>query len=214
MIFTASKTSIAKVALVFVLLFVGFALYLSYQIKIEGLWFVFPYVGSIRVSTIATAVVCFLLVLFLTRKNRLKSVYYATLTVIFSIGLYELVWYNSAVVLDGWEQRNWAFAALLGWVFLGAREVFRTKPPRISIALYTLYVTSMITWISLGFKFNAPGTDNYDFVGETFNVISKFSLPIAYAFHIALAKTSYEKISGQVFVPPFWSRALVWFKNR
>jgi len=100
-------------------------------------------------------------------------------------------------VLANWEQRNWAFAALLGWVFLGLREVFRTRPPRISIALYVTYVASMIAWICLGFKFSVLGTSSYDFAGETFNVVSKFSLPIAYAFHIALAKTSVKKMSGQ-----------------
>jgi hypothetical protein len=142
---------------------------------------------------VVTAVASFLLVLFLTQKNGLKSVYYASLAVIFSMGLYELVWYNTAVILIGLEQRNWAFLTLLGWVFLGAREVFRTRPPKISIALYAVYVASMITWISLGFKFNDIGTTRYDFVGEAFNVISKFSLPIAYAFHIALAKTLVKK---------------------
>lgn len=142
------------------------------------------------------AAVCFMLVLFLTRKNRLKSVYYAALAVVFSMGLYELVWWNSAVVLANWEPRNWAFAALLGWIFLGLREVFRTRPPRISIALYATYVASMIAWIFLGFKFSVLGTSSYDFAGETFNVVSKVSLPIAYAFHIALAKTSAKKLGG------------------
>ncbi len=186
---TASKTSIAKVVLFCVISFVILVI-LSYHVNIEGIWFVFPYSNSIRVSTVATAIACFILVLFLTRKKGLKSLYYALLAVIFSIGLYELVWFNLAVVLYGWGQRIWEFLALLGWVFLGLREVFRTKPPRISIALYSIYVASMIAWISLGFKFNVPGTTNFDFLGEALNVVSKFSLPIGYAFHIALAKTS------------------------
>jgi hypothetical protein len=186
---TPSKTLIALVVLLFVFLFMVLSM-LSGQVKIEGLWFVFPYSNSIRVSTVGTGIACFMLVLFLTRRKGLKSIYYASLAVIFSIGLYEIVWFNLAVVIDGWGQRIWEFSALLGWVFLGLREVFRTKPPRISIALYSIYVASMIAWISLGFKFNVPGTTNYDFVGETFNIVSKFSLPIGYAFHIALAKTS------------------------
>lgn len=186
---TVSKTSIAKVVLFFVVLFAVLGI-LSYQVKIEGLWFVFPYSNSIRISTVATALACFMLVLFLTRKKGFKSIYYASLAVIFSTGLYEIVWFNLAVLLDGWGPRILEFSALLGWVFLGLREVFRTKPPRISIALYSIYVASMIVWVSLGFKFNVPGTTNYDFIGETLNVVSKFSLPIGYAFHIALAKTS------------------------
>jgi hypothetical protein len=180
-----------------VFLFFGIlAIVASNFAKVEGLWFVFPYVGAVRISTVVTALACFMLVLFLTRKNGLKSVYYASLAVVFSMGLYELVWWNSAVVLANWEPRNWAFAALLGWVFLGVREVFRTRPPTISIALYGTYVVSMITWIGLGFKFSVFGTSTYNFAGETFNLISKLSLPIAYAFHIAFAKTSSKKMCG------------------
>jgi hypothetical protein len=149
------------VLVVFLFFGIIFAVVASNFAKIEGLWFVFPYVGSIRISTVVTAVACFMLVLFLTRKNGLKSVYYASLAVVFSMGLYELVWWNSAVVLANWEPRNWAFAALLGWVFLGVREVFRTRPPTISIALYGTYVVSMITWIGLGFKFSVFGTSTY-----------------------------------------------------
>jgi hypothetical protein len=188
MIFTLHKTLIVRLVLVLSILFVLLGL-LSYRIKIEGLWLVLPYVGLIRVSTIGTALMCFMLVLFLTRKNGLKSVYYAGIAVIFSIGLYELVWYNIGVIVNGLDQRTWEFSALLGWIFLGVREVFRVKPPRISIVLYTVYLASMIVWISLGFNFNIPGTNYYNFSAETLNVISKFSLPIAYAFHIAAAKS-------------------------
>jgi|WetSurMetagenome_2_1015567.scaffolds.fasta_scaffold38919_4 hypothetical protein len=186
---TASKTSVAKIVLFFVFLFAVLGI-LSYLVKIEGLWFVFPFSNSIRVSTVVTAIACFMIVLFLTRKKGLKSIYYASLAVIFSIGLYELIWFNLAVLLGRWGPKILEFSALLGWVFLGLREVFRTKPPRISIALYSIYVASMIAWVSLGFKFNIPGTSNYDFIGETLNVVSKFTLPIGYAFHIAFAKTS------------------------
>jgi hypothetical protein len=186
---TVSKTSIAKVVLFFVALFAVLGI-LGYLIKIEGLWFIFPYINSIRVSTVTTAVACFMLVLFLTRKKGFKSLYYASLAVIFSTGLYEVVWFNLGVLLYGWGPRILEFSALLGWVFLGLREVFRTKPPRISIALYSIYVGSMIAWVTLGFKFNVSGTTNYDFIGETLNVVSKFSLPISYAFHIVHAKTS------------------------
>ena len=193
MILPASKSTITAFVLVVGLSVLALFVFFSYKIKVEGLWFVFPNLGSIRVSTVVVAVICFLLVLILTRKNGLKSVYYAALAVIFSIGLYELVWYNTAVILNGWEQRNWEFVALLGWVFLGAREVFRTKPPKISFALYAVFVGSMIIWVSLGFKFNVPGATSYDFVGESLNVISKFSLPIAYAFHIACAKASSKR---------------------
>jgi hypothetical protein len=104
MILPILKSPIAKVVLVVGLLFLGLIVFLSYRLKLEGLWFVFPNLGSIRVSTVVIALLCFLLVLFLTRKNGLKSIYYSALTPIFSLGLYELVWYNIGVVLNGWNK--------------------------------------------------------------------------------------------------------------
>ena len=69
-------------------------------VKIESLWFVFPFSG-IRISTVVTAIACFALVLFLQRKNTLKSIYYALLAVIFCMGLFEIVWYYSAAAFRG-----------------------------------------------------------------------------------------------------------------
>ena len=48
-IFAASKTLVAKLVLAFALL-LGLVIYLSYQIRIEGSRFIFPYLGSFRVQ--------------------------------------------------------------------------------------------------------------------------------------------------------------------
>jgi hypothetical protein len=71
-------------------------------VRIESLWFVFPFSG-IRISTLFTAIACFALVLFLQRENTLKSIYYALLAVIFSLGLFEMVWYYTAAAFWGME---------------------------------------------------------------------------------------------------------------
>ena len=81
---------VAAVLLVLAVMIVtGFA-------RIESLWFIFP-LSKIRLSTIATAIACFAIVLFLQRMNTLKSVYYAFLTVIFPMALFKIIWYYSAV---------------------------------------------------------------------------------------------------------------------
>jgi len=152
-------------------------------VKIESLWFVFPF-SSIRISTILTSFACFALVLFLQRKNTLKSVYYSSLTVIFSMGLFEILWYYSAAAYRGWDLRLFEFVALSGWVFLGLREVFRKRPSKVSIVLYGIFAVSMITWLAIGFPFNDLGNSTFSVSGEILNELSKTSLFIAYAFHI------------------------------
>ena len=84
-------------------------------VKIESIWFVFPFSG-IRISTLVTAIACFALVLFLQRENTLKSIYYALLAVIFSLGLFEILWYYTAAAFRGGNLEIFQFAALFGWV--------------------------------------------------------------------------------------------------
>jgi hypothetical protein len=156
-------------------------------VKIESLWFVFPFSG-IRVSTLLTAIACFALVLFLQRKNTLKSVYYASLAVIFSMGLFEILWYYSAAAYRGWDLRIFEFAALSGWVLLGIREVFRKRPPKVSIMLYGVFVVSMIIWLAIGFPFNDLGNSSFSVSAEILNELSKTSLFIAYALHVGSIK--------------------------
>jgi hypothetical protein len=156
--------------------------------RIENMWIIFPLSG-IRISTVVTAIACFALVLFLQRANTLKSIYYASLTVIFSMGLYEIVWYYSAAAFRGWDLRIFEFGALFGWVFLGIREVFRERPSKLSMALYGVFVVTMVIWISTGFQFNDVNNPSFSISGEILNVVSKAALFIAYALHIGSVKT-------------------------
>jgi hypothetical protein len=151
--------------------------------KIESLWFIFPLSG-IRISTVATAVACFAIVLFLQRRNTLKSVYYAFLAVIVPMALFEIVWYYSAAPSRGWDLRIMQFAALFGWVLLGISAISHKRPPKISILLYGVFVISYVAWLGTGFTFNSLGYLPYSFSGEVFNVVSKGALFFAYAFHV------------------------------
>ena len=151
--------------------------------KIESLWFIFPLSG-IRISTLATAIVCFTFVLFAQRRNTLKSVYYALLAVIVPMALFEILWYYSAAAFNGWDLRIRQFAALFGWVLLGISAVFRKCPPRISIILYGIFVISFAIWLGTGLKFNGLDSPSFSFSSEVLNVASKTSLLLAFATHI------------------------------
>ena len=169
---------IALVSPIFVL--IGMA---TNYVKVDSVWFVSTFT-TIRVSTVITAFGCFAVVLFMWRRNTLKSIYYASLAVIFSMGLYEFVWYNLGVVLKGFGLLFWPFGALFGWILLGIREVYPWRPPRLSAVLYAIYFVSMIVWIGTGFVFNDLGSPNFSISGEVFNALSKATLPLAYALHI------------------------------
>ena len=151
--------------------------------KIESLWFVFS-LAEIRISTLIVAIVCFAFVLFLQRRNTLKSLYYAFLAVIVPMALFEIIWYYSAAAFNGYDLRIMQFAALFGWVLLGISAVFHTRPQRISLVLYGIFVISFAIWLGTGFKFNYPGSSSFSFFGEVLNVVSKTALFLAYAFHI------------------------------
>jgi hypothetical protein len=151
--------------------------------KIESLWFIFPLSG-IRISTLIVAIACFAFVLFLQRRNTLKSLYYALLAVIVPMALFEIIWYYSAAAFNGYDLRIMQFAALFGWVLLGISAVFHTRPQRISLVLYGIFAISFAIWLGTGFKYNDTGSPSFSFLGEVLNVGSKTALFLAYAFHI------------------------------
>lgn len=180
---------IKPVLIVFAVLVTLFVMVETKWVKIESLWFVFPF-SEIRISTVVTAIACFALVLFLQRKNTLKSIYYALLTVIFSMGLFEIVWYYSAAAFRGWDLRIFQFAALFGWVLLGIREVYQKRPSKLSTVLYVVFAVSVLMWIGTGFGFNDLGNSSFSVSGEILNVVSKAALFIAYALHIGSFKST------------------------
>jgi hypothetical protein len=151
--------------------------------KIESYWFVFPLSG-IRVSTVATAIACFAIVLFLQIRYTFKSVYNAFLAVIFPLALFEIMWYYSAAAFRGWDLRIMEFAALFGWVLLGIIAVIRKTPSKTSILLYGIFVSSFAIWLATGFAFNDLGNSSFSISAEILNIVSKGALFFAYAFHI------------------------------
>jgi hypothetical protein len=168
---------VAAVLIVLVVLVVGgFA-------KINSLWFVFPLSG-IRISTAATAISCFAVVLFFQRRSTLKSLYYALLAVIVPMAAFEILWYYSAAAFRGWDLNIMQFGALFGWVLLGIAVIFHRKPPRISLLLYGLFVVTFAIWVATGFAFNDLGDSSFSVSAEFFNVVSKGALFFAYAFHV------------------------------
>jgi len=156
-------------------------------VKIEGIWFVFPLIVT-RISTVITAILCFSIVLFMQRKSTLKAAYYAILAVIFSMALYEFVWYNIAVAMKGLPPLLFPFAALLGWIFLGIREVYNIQAMKISLVLYGVYAVLMVLWVVTGFNYNYIGNTNFSLANEVLNVASNAAIAFGYAFHIGARK--------------------------
>ncbi len=179
-IFRAALLISAMIIVLAMLWILGFA-------RVEDIWFIFP-IMAIRISTVISAMICFSIVIFLQRANTWKSLYYATLAVIFTMGVYEFVWYNLAVALKGYELRLFPFLALLGWIFLGIREVYPYRPQKISLILYIVYVFSMIIWVVTGFNFNDLGNPNFSFTGELLNITSKAAITIGYSLHLGSKK--------------------------
>jgi hypothetical protein len=151
--------------------------------KIESLWFVF-FLSEIRISTVASAIACFAIVLFLQRKNTLKSIYYALLAVIVPMASFEILWYYSAVAFRSGDLRTLQFAALFGWVLLGISAIIHKRLPKISMLLYGVFAVSFAVWVATGFTFNDLGNSSFSVPAEILNVVSKDSLFFAYAFHI------------------------------
>ena len=156
--------------------------------RVEGIWLILP-IGTARVTTWITIILCFAAVLYLQKRINLKTLYYAFLAVFFFMGLFELIWFNLAVVLRGFEPRIYEFAALFGWVLLGTREVIHIRPPRISVLFYGLFVIFLALWVRTGFQFNNLGEATFSVVGETLNLASKASIGAGFAFHLGSKKS-------------------------
>ena len=156
--------------------------------RVEGIWLILP-IGTARVTTWITIILCFAAVLYLQKSINLKSLYYAFLAVFFFMSLFELIWFNLAVALRGFEPRIYEFAALFGWVLLGTREVIHIRPPRISVLFYGLFVIFLALWVRTGFQFNNLGEATFSVIGETLNVASKAAIAAGYAFHLGSKKS-------------------------
>jgi hypothetical protein len=113
------------------------------------------------------------------------------LAVIFFLGFYEIVWYYLAAYFFSYDLRPFEFAALARWIMLCLREVYRVKPPKLSIALYLLFADTMVFWASTGFAVNNPGQLNFSIMGEVFNEVSKGALLWLLRFISAQKKTEY-----------------------
>jgi hypothetical protein len=115
------------------------AVFLAFSVaKVESLWIVFPF-SEMRISTMTTLLACFGMVLWLQRKNPIKSIYYAILAVLVPMGLFEIYCFYSAATLRGWDLRILQFAALFNLVLLEIREVYNRRPPKFSILVCRLY---------------------------------------------------------------------------
>jgi hypothetical protein len=95
--------------------------------------------------------------------------------------------------LQGWDLRIFQFAAVLGWVILGIREVCRTRPPKLSLAFYAVFAVSFIVWLTIGLPFNDLANSSFSVSGEILNELSKTCLFFAFALQIGFkGKTKFK----------------------
>lgn len=161
-------------------------LVLTGYIRIEGIWFILPFT-HIRITTVITMFLSFGIVLFLQGKLWWRSLYRAVLSVIFFLALYETIWYQIAAYYFNYDPRLFEFSGLFGWILLSISEVYPTKPPRLSLALYITFIVSMVLWVATGFSVDYPGGPVLSITSEVFNVISKASLAIAFAINMGVS---------------------------
>lgn len=139
----------------------------------SGVWFWFPAVGPIRISTVLGAALVFAVVL-VARRDALRAV----VTVVAWLSVFETIYHVVGIVGFHWALANfaWETAAVAGWVILAA--VLGIWPDLRFTAVFTIL---MAAWILAGFHYNIPGQRGPINVGnELLNEAAKTSLGLAY----------------------------------
>jgi hypothetical protein len=155
--------------------------------EVFKIWLVIPWVGNIRLSTIATFASIFFYVLWKFRKQRKIAFYHALVTVAFTASLYEIIFniFASQPTLESISTHLWIwqYLALGGWFIVGfkqAKDKFVLR--RSSFLLICICLAAWGSWLFIGFPYNVHGGDQLNLAGEAFNIITKTTLPFGYAF--------------------------------
>jgi hypothetical protein len=120
--------------------------------------------GPIRLTTVATAVLVFVLVLVRTRRPGLAAV-----AVIASLWTYEVVWNATDIAVH-----HWGWAPLPYWAMLAAGwtgwMLSRGWTP--SLRLLAVFAAAHLAWAVAGFPYNYAGRP-WTWPGEVWNVATK-----------------------------------------
>ena len=135
-------------------------------------WLWLP-IGSIRTSTLISAVVLFLAIV-IARRDPLRGV----VAVVAWTALFEIVYQAVGIVGFHWAVGNWIWetGALAGWLILAS--VLGISPDwRVMI----LFIVLMAVWIATGYHYNVAGQISpINVRDELLNEASKSALALAY----------------------------------
>jgi hypothetical protein len=119
----------------------------------------------------------------------MTAFYNGVVAALFTLFLYEVL-FN---VTGGFPPTDmlpfWAVGLLMCSMLLGilqAKNHF--VPRRLSMVLFSAFIVEWLVWILIGFPFNLPSTEPFNFVGESFNVSTKLLLPFGYAAGLSVSR--------------------------
>jgi hypothetical protein len=129
--------------------------------------------GSIRISTLLTALVAFVYVLVRTR-----SFFIAFLSTMVWASLYEIIFVITDSIIHNmpWSRTFWIVIALMAYPILAHTQGIR--PNRLLLLIFSL---TWIIWVLSGFNYNIYNNPTFIPQNELLNVLSKTILALAYA---------------------------------
>ncbi len=136
-------------------------------------WIEFGVIGSVRISTLLTAIGVFIYVFF-----RTKKFFMAAIAVMAWISLFEIVFVITDSIMHSvpWRGTFWIVVALAAYPILA-----HTQGVRPNWILILIFLSIWCLWIFMGFEYNSYNQPIFISMDEFMNVISKTTLAIAYA---------------------------------
>jgi hypothetical protein len=133
-----------------------------------GVW------GYVRISTVLTAIVLFILITY-----RFRKPWIAFTAVAAWLTLYEILFLFTDSLINGgpWNHTVGLTIALIAWPLLAHTQGIR--PNKWLILLFT---ATWFTWVLFGFQYNMKDVDPFIMHDEFLNVLTKTLLAGAYLF--------------------------------
>lgn len=152
----------------------------------DAIWAVLPFFGSIRASTLLTALVVAGVILW-----RRRSPLVALAAVLAWASSFEVIYNGIGSAIFGWPLGTfwWGTAAVFGWVVLAA--ALGVWP---DWRLLLLFAALMLVWIATGYHANVPGSGQPFNVGnEILNETAKTTLAAAYLVGALRSRSSEQE---------------------
>ncbi|WP_455276326.1 hypothetical protein [[Eubacterium] cellulosolvens] len=135
-------------------------------------WIELGFIGSIRLSTLLTAIVVFIYVLVYTR-----SFFIAFVSTMAWASLYEIIFVITDSIIHNmpWSHTLWIVIALIAYPILAHTQGIR--PNRLLLLIFSV---TWIIWVLFGFNYNSYNNPNFSPQYELLNILTKTILALAY----------------------------------